>query len=188
MPRNAEQFLQFLTLISGSSNEDDSVELELLIPLLSDKIRQENGNPYSDSNLRGVLRNIARFGIIDFVSKNDKTIIQLCLALENEGENDLGQIILDSLVRLRFENDPYIIDMLFDYTQVINESNEEVLSNFDFMERTSSQSEEVPNGNPVSGYDYSELTKEGKDRTVRRLLKSFNILVYYFLAAEGNIR
>ena len=88
MPRNAEQFLQFLTLISGSTNEDDSVELELLIPLLSDKIRQENGNSYSDSNLRGVLRNIARFGIIDFVSKNDKTIIQFCVALENEGENE----------------------------------------------------------------------------------------------------
>ena len=159
MPRNAEQFLQFLTLISGSSNEDDSVELELLIPLLSDKIRQENGNPYSDSNLRGVLRNIARFGIIDFVSKNDKTIIQLCLALENEGENDLGQIILDSLVRLRFENDPYIIDMLFDYTQVINESNEEVLSNFDFMERTSSQFRRSSEWKS-RGYDYSELTKE----------------------------
>ena len=176
MPRNADQFLQFLTLISGSTNENDSVQLELLIPILSDKIRQENGNSYSDSNLRGVLRNIARFGIIDFVSKNDKTIIQLCVALENEGENDLGQIILDSLVRLGFENDPYIIDMLFDYTQVINESNDEVLSNFDFMERTSSQSAEVPNGNPVSGYDYSELTKEGKDRTVREIIK----IIQYF--------
>ena len=176
MPRNAEQFLQFLTLISGSTNENDSVELELLIPILSDEIRQENGNPYSDSNLRGVLRNIARFGIINYESKNEKTIIQFCADLVNEGENDLGQIILDSLVRLGFENDPYIIDMLFDYTEVIRESDEEVLSNFYFMERTSSKSAEVPNGNPVSGYDYSELTKEGKDRTVKEIIKIIQYL------------
>ena len=120
MPRT-EQFLQFLTLISGSATKMIQWN-ELLIPLLSDKIRQENGNPYSDSNLKDVLK-IARFGIIDFVSKNDKTSFNYA-CFENEGENDLGQIILDSLVRLRFENDPYIIDMLFDYTQVINESNE----------------------------------------------------------------
>ena len=44
------------------------------------------------------------------------------------------------------------------------------------MERTSSMSEEVPNGNPVSGYDYSELTKEGKDRTVREIIK----IIQYF--------
>ena len=71
MPRNADQFFQFLTVISDLTDENDSVELELLIPLLTDKIRQENGNPYSDSNLKGVLRNIARFGLINHESEND---------------------------------------------------------------------------------------------------------------------
>jgi superfamily II DNA or RNA helicase len=185
MPRNAEQFLQFLTVISGSTNENDSVELELIIPLLRDRIRQENGKPYSDSNLRGVLRNIARFGIINYESKNDKTIIQFCVDLVNEEENDIGQIILDSLVRLGFENDPYIIDMLFDYAEIIKESDEEVLSNFHFMERTSSRSAEVPNGNPVSGYDYSELTKEGKDRTVKEILKIIQYFGLLFPSGSG---
>ena len=33
-----------------------------------------------------------------------------------------------------------------------------------------------PNGNPVSGYDYSELTKEGKDRAVKEIIK----IIQYF--------
>ena len=176
MPRNADQFFQFLTVISESTNESDSVELELLIPLLSDKIRQENGNPYSDSNLRGVLRNIARFGLINHESENDKAIVQLRVDLVNKEEHNLGQIILDSLVRLGFDNDPYIIDMLFDYTEIVKDSEEGALSNSDFMERTSSKSSDVPNGNPVSGYDYSELTKEGKDRAVKEMIK----IIQYF--------
>ena len=176
MPRNANQFFQFLTVISGSTDENGSVELEVLIPLLSDTIRQENGNPYSDSNLKGVLRNIARFGLINHESENDKAIIQLCVNLVNKDVNDLGNIILDSLVSLGFDNDPYIIDMLFDYTEIVKESDEEILTNYDFMERTSSKSSEVSDGNPVSGYDYSELTKEGKDRAVKEIIK----IIQYF--------
>ena len=176
MPRNADQFFQFLTVISDLTDENDSVELELLIPLLTDKIRQENGNPYSDSNLKGVLRNIARFGLINHESENDKAVVQLCVNLVDKDVNDLGDIIVDSLVSLGFDNDPYIIDMLFDYTEIVKESDEEILTNYDFMERTSSKSSEVPNGNPVSGYDYSELTKEGKDRAVKEMIK----IIQYF--------
>jgi superfamily II DNA or RNA helicase len=176
MPRNADQFFQFLTVISDLTDENDSVELELLIPLLTDKIRQENGNPYSDSNLKGVLRNIARFGLINHEIENDKAVVQLCVNLVDKDVNDLGDIIVDSLVSLGFDNDPYIIDMLFDYTEIVKESDEEILTNYDFMERTSSKSSEVPNGNPVSGYDYSELTKEGKDRAVKEMIK----IIQYF--------
>jgi superfamily II DNA or RNA helicase len=185
MPRNADQFFQFLTVISESTNENESVDLELLIPLLSNTIRQENGNPYSDSNLRGVLRNIARFGLINHESENDKGIVQLRVNLVHKEVNDLGKIILDSLVSLGFNNDPYIIDMLFDYTEIIKESDEEVLSNSDFMERTSSKSSEVPNGNPVSGYDYSELTKEGKDRAVKEMIKIIQYLGVLFSKGGG---
>ena len=133
MPLNAEQFFQFLTVISESTNENDSIELELLIPVLTDKIRQENGNPYRESTLKGVLRNIARFGLINYESENDKSIVRLCVDLVNKEVSDLGGLILDSLVTLGFDNDPYIIDMLYDYTEVVKESEEEILTNFDFI-------------------------------------------------------
>ena len=184
MPLNAEQFFQFLTVISESTNENDSIELELLIPVLTDKIRQESGNPYRESTLKGVLRNIARFGLINYESENDKSIVRLCVDLVNKEVRDLGELILDSLVTLGFDNDPYIIDMLYDYTEVVKESEEEILTNFDFIKRTSSKSSEVLDGNPISGYDYSELTSEGKDRAVKEMIK----IIQYFgvLFPKGN--
>ena len=137
MPRNQDQFFQYLEEVEKAVDEKGAVSQSELVSVLKSKILQENGNPYAESNIKGVLRNLARFGLIDFVQGETDINIHLLVNVSDWEKEKLGELILSTLEKRGIkDNDPYLIDMLFDFIDLIKTTTESSYSNKFFIQQT----------------------------------------------------
>jgi len=170
-----EQLKSYLEIIHNSeTNQKDEI-----INLIQGQIFQSNGSQYKISNIKQVLSNLEHIG---FVASESSTIRLDDLIIRSFNNNDweLSDLFLAILMSKKFGkngektiNDPYIIDLLYDFMTIFHEYPNTDFSTREILNHSSSNGSEF--SNPIRGYSYDSLTSEGASRAV---LEGVKLLVW----------
>ena len=188
------QFEQYLKIVQ-TANENGLRTLDQIADFcLTSEIKMASGKNYQKSNYRAVLGNLIRLG---FIVEDDNKIElrKICKqylddafkpsSSEKGGEQLplFGILFLECMQEMGIENiDPYIVDQLAYYFETIRKEDATVQwSNSDILAKTAEKwppksGEKPVDVDPIHGFTYSGLTKEGAGTVALSTLKLLGVI------------
>ena len=191
---DVNQFEQYLNVIQ-SANDSGCYTLDSIADYcLTSEIKMTSGKNYQKSNYRAVLGNLVRLGFV--VDDDDKMQLRgICRKYVNsefkpsssgKGAHQLplfGILFLECMQEMGIENiDPYIIDQLAYYFDTIRKEDSTISwSNSDILAKTAEKwplkpGEKPIDVDPVHGFTYLDMTKEGYSRIAQETLKLLGVI------------
>ena len=188
------QFEQYLKIVQTANEAGFHTLDDIADYCLTSDITMANGNNYQKSNYRAVLGNLGRLGFI--VEDNGQAQLRdLCKKYVNgefnpssseKGGEQLplfGILFLECMQKMGIENiDPYIVDQLAYYFDTIRKEDATVQwSNSDILAKTAEKwhpksGEKPVDVDPIHGFTYLDMTKEGYSRIAQETLKLLGVI------------
>ena len=182
LPVDGEQLVTYLNLVSETNQEGIST-LDEITERGVTKILKSDGGAYKKGNISSVIRNLTRLGffveshgsyrlrgiVLDFL--NDE-FEERSTAKGHEQIPTLGHLLLECMEELGIEElDPYISDQMSYFFDAIRKRGADAeWSNREILARTSEEED------PIHGFQYKGLTKEGSSRIAQEYLKLLGII------------
>ena len=188
------QFEQYLNVVQAANDSGCYTLDNIADYCLTSEIKMTSGKNYQKSNYRAVLGNLVRLG---FVVDNDGKVQlrDICKryldgefqpSSSGKGGKQLplfGILFLECMQEMGIENvDPYIIDQLAYYFDTIRKEDSTVnWSNSDILAKTAEKwapkpGEKPLDVDPIHGFTYLDMTKEGYSRIAQETLKLLGVI------------